>query len=395
MMTKIFYVDRFIKYSTKMFEVLWKVSLQEKNYQIFFLGPDDKKPILFSNQKVSNALKIWSSGDYVRKIFRYLLKNVPDIVHFTFELRTYGPIWAAIRFPILLFLIRRTKIKIVVSLFNVWFYKDNSKWELPDYFPIKIPRFFIKFIIRSFFKAICNLSHKIVVGTYEAKSCLTEYFGIDKEKIEVIQFGVSQTRNLIDSSIQKKYRELFSDKKIILYFGVISPRKNQEVAIKAFKIISEKIPDYVLVIAGKSTTEFESYEKNLRKLVGDLNLEQKVFFTGFIDDDDIDVLFQMAEMVLYIYLPMSDSTYSITLAIENDVPIIVSNIKIFKEILSDKSALFVEPKNEIQLSDAMLKLSTNHLLRNQIQEELKSIAEKLSWENIARQYLKLYENLLK
>lgn len=150
-MPKVFFVDRFIAYSTKLFEAIQQLASEKKDFDILFLGPDDKKPILFSNQILPNSKKIWSSNNYVWKIFKYITKNKPDLVHFTFELRTFGTPWSSFKFPFLLLLLRLKKQKVIVSLFNIWFYRENKEWKLPSYFPLRLPRLILTILIKTFF----------------------------------------------------------------------------------------------------------------------------------------------------------------------------------------------------------------------------------------------------
>lgn len=394
MRLKIFYIDRFIEHSVDTYNALHELISQNNEYEIFFIGSDDNKPNIFSNQNIKNSKKVWSKGDFLKKIFMHVYINKPDLVHFSFELKTFGSLLESIKFPILLFFIRMTKIKIVLTLYIVLFYKNDSGWELPNYFTSKIPKVLIKILVKTFIRTICRLSHKVIVATHEGKECLVEYYGISEKKIDVIQLGVSQNTGIINQKIQEKYSKLFHGKNIILYYGVISPRKNYETVIRSLKSVSEKLPKHVLVIVGKASKEFESYEGELHELSRQLNLEQRIFFLGFIDKNDIDVLFRMAEMALYVYHPMPDSTTALTSAIQYNVPVIVSDIGIFREILSDNSALFVEPGNEVELTNAMLELSSNSQLRNQMRLEMQLLAKKFTWQKTASMYLEVYRKLL-
>ena len=393
-MTKIFFVDRYIGYSTKLFESMLNISSKKKDFDLLFLGPDDKKSILFSDQILSNSKKIWSNNHYVGKLLKYISNNKPDIVHFTFELRTFGSPWASFKFPILLFLLRLKKQKTVVSLFNIWFYRENNHWKIPDYFPSKLPKPILTILVKLFFSIISNLCDKIIVGTNQGKLCLTDYYKINEEKINVIPFGISSLTKPVNEDTKEKFQKLFDGKKIILYFGVLSPRKNHSYAIRAFKEVAEKLPDHMLVIAGTSTKEFENYKQSLHDLVQDLHLTKQVFFTNFIKNDEIDVLFQIAESTLFLYSPMSDSTYAVTIAIQHKKPIIVSDIEIIREIFPEDSAFFVDLKDISQLSNAILKISTESEIRKNLNSKLIELTKKFTWDNSAENCIKTYESIL-
>ena len=71
-MISIFFVDRFISYSTNMFEKLENIISLNKKFNILYLGPDKKNKTLFSDQKVKNSIEIWSYGNYLKKLFFYI-----------------------------------------------------------------------------------------------------------------------------------------------------------------------------------------------------------------------------------------------------------------------------------------------------------------------------------
>jgi len=391
---KIFYADRFVRYSAIIFECLQQIVSRNKDYEIIFLGPDDKNIHFLSNQKISNARKVWTPGHYVRKMYKYIKNQKPDLIHFSFELRTFGSLKSAIRFPLLLFLISRTRTKIVVILHNILIFKKNSEWVIFEDLPFKIPKFLIIILVRIFIKTICKFSNKIVVLTQANKLGLIEFYGINKEKIEIIPVGYSSVEKPINLQKKEKFLRQFNDKKIILCFGNITPRKGLENIIKAFKKINEKLPNHILVIAGMATPGFEYYGNMLHQLSKTLNLEEKIFFTGFIDNDEVEMLFDMAEITLYVYCLSIVGSGALIFAIEHGKPAIVSRTETFKEALRENDALFVDPENQIQLSNAILELSTNENLRNQLQQNMKTIVATRSWNEVAHEFYNLYEKIL-
>ncbi len=393
MVLKIFFIDRFVTYSVNTFKSLQKLVSKENKIQITFVGPDEKNAHWLSYHSVDNSVKVWSYGNYLRRLHNYIKKSKPNIVHFSFELRTYGPLLTVIKFPVLLLLIKLTNTKIIVSLHNIMIFKENGKWKILQDVPLKIPRFMLKIMIRVFVRLICALSDKIIVGTRISKLGLVEFFGINKEKIEIIPLGIGTEDLTKNENLEYEFRKKFKGKKILLCFGNISPRKGQEIVIKAFKRFAEKIPDYMLVIAGRSTSGFESYEKKLHQLVKKLSLENRIFFTGFVSDEEIEVLFKMCEIAIFVYKPMPGTSHALTFAIKHNKPVIVSNIDVFKEILGNVG-LFVEPDNETQLSDVMEKAITDKNSIYEFQQQMKNIAKNFSWDISAKNHLRVYNEVV-
>ena len=394
---KVFYVNR-LDYNTA--DVFYYLSRLMKNKDIIlFVAPDEKFEFHINNEhKISENEKlirrIWNYDNYVMKIFRFIKKQKPTIIHFDFELRVFGSLKTALKFPLLLLLIKSTKTKVVVTLHTVFVFNDGSGWKIMKDSSIKIPEIILRILAKMFIKIICNLSDKIIVYNKSAKLGLIEYFRIKSNKIEVMNLAVTIDQNPINIEKKEKFSLKFQRKNIILCFGTISPRKGLEIAIKAMKEISKKFPDYVLVIAGISTSYNKPYENSLHDLVKKLKLENNVFFVGYLDGDEIKIIFEMAEMVLYGYKPSSAGTMGLHYAIRYHKPVIVSKIDTFCDILEEDDALFVEPDNEDEMIIAVSKVIHNPGLKRKLRDRMKNISEKYSWKKTAVSHVELYKKLV-
>jgi glycosyltransferase involved in cell wall biosynthesis len=385
---KIGYVDRYVSNSTKLFEGI----IKNENFKFLFIGPKITDENWISNQKLKNAEEVWSYGHYVRSIFKKSKKLKLDLIHLIFELKTYGPLLSILKFPLLLILLRLTKTKICTTLVTILIYRKDNQWEVVPYVPFKIPKFLITFFVKSFIKIISNLSHRIIVQTDEGKKGLVEFFGINSEKIDVIRLGIEKKLKQIPE--QNEISKIVGERKIIYYFGVISPRKGQEMAIKAFKKIEKEIPDHILVISGKAPKGFEKFEEKIHLLVKDLELTNRVIFTGFVSDDQMEWLFEKAVTSLFIYQPMSGSAYALTFAIKNNTPAIISDLPIFHEVLGNDGGVYVKYNDEEQIGNEILKFIKNKPNQLKIKKELVKILENNPWEDIASQHIKSYKKII-
>ena len=79
-----------------------------------------------------------------------------------------------------------------------------------------------------------------------------------------------------------KERLGLTDKRMILNVNRLDPRKRVDLLIKAFKQIYDKFNDVVLVIGGVGPEE-----ENLRALVKELNIEDRVKFVGYIKEEEL------------------------------------------------------------------------------------------------------------
>ena len=72
------------------------------------------------------------------------------------------------------------------------------------------------------------------------------------------------------------------DKRMILNINRLDPRKRVDLLIKSFKLIYDKFDDVMLVIGGVGPEE-----ENLRALVKELNIHDRVRFVGYIKEEEL------------------------------------------------------------------------------------------------------------
>ena len=107
--------------------------------------------------------------------------------------------------------------------------------------------------------------------------------GMRKDLLNTLRLARSRTSviyNPVNEIVEKQAQgngvsrsATFTD---ILCIGRLEPQKSFDLAIKAFAVFATEYPDYRLTIAGQG-----SLEKDLKKLVQDLSLTDKVNFVGF------------------------------------------------------------------------------------------------------------------
>ena len=396
MKKKIFFIDGLINISAaQTFLFLQKIISDKKDFELFFISSKNDEAKWPYTQKPHNLIRIWDSVSYVRNLFSFLKNNKPSVIHFFFELRTFGTLKSAIKFPFLLILLKIINTKIILTMYNPFIFRKENSWQVIDNIPFNIPTFIMKVLIHLYVKSICGSSHKIIVENNIVKSGLVEYFDITSDKITVINNAVPQDKRVILTTTREKYHDKFSNKKIILCFGVISPRKGQSNAIRAFKIIEDKLPNHILVIAGRRTPEFQLYEKSLLNTIAELNLQKKVFFLGEIGEEEVNVLFEISDIALFPYHPAIYGSGAFSFALQYEKPSIVTSIDTFKEILGDDGGIFVDPNDDEQLAEAIFKLSTDFKLREEIMDNMKIISKSRSCDIVASKHFEIYKQILK
>ena len=238
--------------------------------------------------------------------------------------------------------------------------------------------------------------------TYEAWKviCCSEYmvthvkwaFGLPSDKLTMIPNGVNTN---IYKQVEKNDLELFRGKfalpkeKLVVFVGRLVYEKGAQVLINAIPKILEKT-DAKFIIVGSG------YMKDqLMNIVKSMRLEQKVLFTGFIDEVTLIKLQICADVSV---VPSLFEPFGIVAleAMAAKSPVVVSDTGGLSEIVEHEvTGVKVYPNNPESLAWGVTNLLLNQKYRNRIAENAYvKVLEKYNWNKIARQTKGIYETVL-
>lgn len=232
-----------------------------------------------------------------------------------------------------------------------------------------------------------RLSQKIIVTSeYYAKS--SPYIKNFAAKFEIVPPGVD---------IQKFEPAPYSakDDKIVLFIGQLNKanqHKGLNYLIKAIKIVSDTIEDAQLVIVGKG-----DYIHHYKNLVRTLEIQDKVKFAGFVQDEDLPRYYSESTVVALPSYSRAEG-YGIVL-IEAQAcgkPAIGTTVGGIPCAIRDgETGLLVPPRDPEKLAEAIIRILSDSKLAQQLgQAGYKRVRKELTWEKSAEKTLKVYEGLI-
>lgn len=207
-----------------------------------------------SYYKINDEVKIYGL-DEKNKNENFLTKNINRIMRLNDIIKNINPDVIVSFLPepsyrVLFLKLLNRKLKVIVSV------RNDPKIEYKN----KINRLVMKILY--------PLADGFVFQTQEAK----EYFNKKiQDKSVIIPNPLNE--EFIHAIINK------NKNKVIINVGRLEEQKNQEMLIKAFSEVCKKHPEYKLVIYGEG-----SLREKLTNLISKLDLQNKVFLPGNVDD---------------------------------------------------------------------------------------------------------------
>ena len=315
----------------------------------------------FVNPRV-HLVYVWGKNNQLSNIFvlpKHIKRNKLDVMLFF----SYAPFFSS--------------VKKIVFIFDVIF-KSN-----PEYFTIKEKIYFfpIKFLA-------ANADHILTISNSEKERLMKYRFG-RKNQIDVIYLGVDQKfkplANHKSVDIERIIIKYQLPEKFLLYVGRLNIRKNIPNLLKAIPLLKDK--SIKLVLGGKCDRKIF----NVNEILNELNITDRVIQLGYIDDDDLPILYSLASIFCYISfdegfgLPPLESLAS-------GVPVVISNVGSLPEICG-KAGIYCNPFDS---KDVANKIDTLLEDKNVYLEKMRlglNISSQFNWEKSAKDILNIMNNL--
>ncbi len=170
--------------------------------------------------------------------------------------------------------------------------------------------------------------------------------------------------------------------------GTLKPSKNIDGLIKSYKLLIKnyKFKNLKLVIAGKKGWMYEE----LFELVKKLGLEDKVVFTGFVDDEYVQPL--MAEAEVFVMASFWEGFgIPVLEAMEAGTPVVCSDRGALPEVIG-KAGVLVNPDKPGDIAQKTAMVLKNEKLRQNLIQSGKKQLNKYSWKKSSKKILNILLN---
>jgi glycosyltransferase involved in cell wall biosynthesis len=245
---------------------------------------------------------------------------------------------------------------------------------------------------RNVMRQIIGLSAKLVVMSEKGRELLGSVHHVSSEKIVVIPHGIPDAPFLETHQAKAKFG--FSDRTVILTFGLLSPNKGIEVMIDAMPAIIESCPDAVYVVLGATHPNLilhqgEVYRESLTARVRVLGIESHVvFFNQFVDQTTLLEFISMCDVYVTPYLNESQMT-SGTLAYSFGLGKAIVSTPYWhaKELLADGRGILVPFADAKAIGVEIAGLLTNDVGRYAMRKRAYAASREMTWKQTAKRHL--------
>ena len=234
----------------------------------------------------------------------------------------------------------------------------------------------------------CDL---VVTVSEFSRRQLAEELDVDISRVVVVYNGIS--RRLKPQPRDRVLAEKLGldERKALLFLGGLKPRKNLPFLLEVFGTIVAELGDGIrLVIAGSGNEE-----KALRRQARELDIADKIIFTGYVPETDKAKLYNLADVYVH---PSSLEGFGMTPgeAMSCGKPVVATAAGSLPEVIVDGETGFLVPLgNQQQFAERIVTLLQDEPLARQFGEAGRCRVEALfRWEMVAQRLEEFYQQVL-
>ncbi|RLF91435.1 glycosyltransferase family 1 protein [Thermococci archaeon] len=260
--------------------------------------------------------------------------------------------------------------------------KDNGLGEL------------ISTVYNSIFGRLLLNHSDIIIATTKGYAIYSRQLRKYLHKVVVVPNGVDINKfhpNLDRERIREK-QGIDKDAKVVLFVGRLDTYKGCKHLLSAFAIVARKIKNAYLILVGRGPLE-----PVLRKIVTKLGIKSRVFFAGYVKDEELPYYYASCDVFVLPSISEQEGFGVVQLeAMACGRPVVATNIPGVSEVdPRELATIHVPPKDERALAEAILTILKNEELAIKMGiNGRKLVEEKYPWGKVVRKILKLYKKYI-
>ena len=220
-------------------------------------------------------------------------------------------------------------------------------------------------------RRLTSRADRTIVMSSTGAEVLRKRYGLSSDRLKVIPHGVPDRPMRDPDELKQKFG--WSDRKVLMTFGLLAPDKGIRHMIEAMPAIVREHPEALYEVVGAThpnlvRQEGERHRRMLMDLARANGVEDHVrFIDRFVDQEELLDMLQAADIYVTPYLNMAQVTSgTLSYAVAVGKPVIATPFVHAKELLADDHGLLVAAADSEALATASLALLNDDAKRKRL-----------------------------
>lgn len=241
-------------------------------------------------------------------------------------------------------------------------------------------------------RAVYRRASRCIVLSNAFADVLSEQYGVSRDVIRVIPGAVEIRRFAIATTRDEARRQLAlpTDRPIVLTVRRLVHRMGLENLIDATAEISRRVPDALVLIAGKGPLS-----TSLQERIRQSGLERHVRLLGFVPDDQLPCLYRAADVSVVPTTALEGFGLIVVESLAAGTPVLVTPISSLPEVVDGLSReLVLRDATAAAIADGVVAVLTGTIQLPSAARCLDFARERYSWPVVAARIRAIYEEAL-
>jgi glycosyltransferase involved in cell wall biosynthesis len=243
---------------------------------------------------------------------------------------------------------------------------------------------------------LIRLSTRLVVMGERGCEFLRDVYHAPAAKVDLIPHGIPDAPFADPNYFKDEFG--VAGKQVLLTFGLLSPNKGIEFALRALPQVIQEFPNVVYIVLGQThpnllRDEGEAYRLSLERLAKDLRVQKHVvFFNRFVELEELMRFIGAADIYLTPYLTEAQITSgTLAYAFGTGNAVVSTPYWHAAELLTAERGKLVPFRDAKAIADAVLELLRDDALRHSMRKNAYRLGRDMVWSRVAQLYVKSFE----
>lgn len=230
-----------------------------------------------------------------------------------------------------------------------------------------------------------------------SRSEIADYYRFPSSKIRLITEAAKPEFKVLPPALTRSASASYGispGEQFLLCVGGISPHKNLDTLIEAFKLLREgetTVPVKLVLVGDYKDDPFYSAYPALKKQIAEYGFESEVIFTGFVPDEELARLYNEAMILVF---PSIEEGFGLPAieAMACGTPVVASRAGSLPEVL-EAAGRFFDPADPREMANILSEVLNNELERRKMRNDGLQRSRLFSWDQAATDTLAIFDEL--
>lgn len=242
-------------------------------------------------------------------------------------------------------------------------------------------------------------SERVTVMSQRAVQYLERTYQVKPEQIRYIPHGTPGSSNKPKSLLRDRLG--WSNRKVILTFGLLGPGKGIESMFDALASAVNDVPELLYVIAGQTHPEVlkrdgEAYRNHLRQRIEEKQLAGHVqFINRYLTETDLIDLISACDLYITPYPGMQQITSgTLAYAVGAGRPVLTTPYVYAQDLLADLPELLIPYGDSALWAKRIVEMLTDEDKREACERRIVEIGKQMHWNHVGSEHIRLFHEVV-